>query len=53
MTPQQSTARPSEVVKAKSQSTSWPISAVFVLIAAVTFLAYLPALSGDFLWDDA
>jgi protein O-mannosyl-transferase len=53
MTSQQSTARPSEVVKAKSQSTGWPVSAVFVLIGALTFLAYLPALSGDFLWDDA
>ncbi len=29
------------------------IAAIFALIAAVTFIAYIPAISGEFLWDDA
>ena len=29
------------------------MGAVFALIALVTFVAYGPALTGDFLWDDA
>jgi len=53
MTFQQSSPRVGEGNKAKSQWSNWPLGAVFMLIATVTFTAYIPALSGDFIWDDA
>ncbi|WP_414661616.1 tetratricopeptide repeat protein [Horticoccus sp. 23ND18S-11] len=31
----------------------WPISGAFALILMATLVAYFPALTGDFLWDDA
>ncbi len=31
----------------------WPLGRVFALILAVTVVAYYPALTGEFLWDDA
>lgn len=31
----------------------WPLAALFALILGVTLIAYLPALSGGRLWDDA
>ncbi len=53
MIPKQSTSLIREGTKAKSQWSNWPLGAVFIFIAALTFFAYLPAISGDFLWDDA
>jgi tetratricopeptide (TPR) repeat protein len=35
------------------QSGRWPLWALFALILAATLAAYFPALTGDFLWDDA
>ncbi|MSU52573.1 MAG: tetratricopeptide repeat protein [Opitutaceae bacterium] len=35
------------------ESRGWPMGAVFALIFGATLTAYFPALSGDFLWDDA
>ncbi|MBI2511717.1 MAG: tetratricopeptide repeat protein [Opitutae bacterium] len=31
----------------------WPLGAIFALCLLATFVAYLPSLRGDFLWDDA
>jgi tetratricopeptide (TPR) repeat protein len=31
----------------------WPLSAVFLLLFVAVLIAYLPCLTGDFLWDDA
>jgi protein O-mannosyl-transferase len=53
MIPKQSTSLIGEGTKVKSQWSNWPTGAVFIFIAALTFIAYLPAISGDFLWDDA
>lgn len=41
------------VAKPARQPGDWPPGAVFALIFAVTLVAYFPALTGDFLWDDA
>src|SRR4051812_45517571 len=30
----------------------WPMGAVFALVLLVTLIAYQPALTGEFLWDD-
>ena len=34
-------------------SNRWPLRVVFALIGMVTLTAYFPALTGEFLWDDA
>jgi len=39
--------------QAAPESGRWPLGLVFALILVVTFAAYFPALTGDFLWDDA
>jgi protein O-mannosyl-transferase len=44
---------PSAVAAAAPESGRWPLGAVFALILVVTLAAYFPALTGDFLWDDA
>jgi len=38
---------------AASGADRWPLGAIFALILGATLLAYLPALSGGLLWDDA
>ena len=38
---------------AAPESGGWPLGAVFALVLVATLVAYSPALSGDFLWDDA
>ena len=43
----------SPAVAATSQANGWPPGALFALIAVALLVAYLPALTGDFLWDDA
>lgn len=40
-------------VASASAARGWPVGAVFTLILLVTLIAYFPALTGDFLWDDA
>ncbi len=38
---------------AAPESGHWPMGVVFALILVATLVAYFPALTGDFLWDDA
>jgi tetratricopeptide (TPR) repeat protein len=46
-------ASPGAVSPAAPESVPWPLGAVFALILVATLAAYFPALTGDFLWDDA
>ncbi|OYU99529.1 MAG: hypothetical protein CFE26_25505, partial [Verrucomicrobiales bacterium VVV1] len=42
-----------DAAAASAASGRWPMGVVAALVAVVTLAAYFPALSGDFLWDDA
>lgn len=50
--PQRPASSP-DVAVAAPASGRWPLGAVFALILVATLAAYYPALTGDFLWDDA
>jgi hypothetical protein len=53
MKPSKSSPSPTRPAGAAPDPVGWPMGAVFALVALVTFVAYFPALAGDFLWDDA
>ena len=53
MKPQKSTGSAPRVSAVVPKTREWPPSLFFVLVAVVSVVAYLPALGGDFLWDDA
>jgi protein O-mannosyl-transferase len=50
--PKHSTS-PRAISAAAPAAGCWPLGAVFALIFITTLVAYFPALTGDFLWDDA
>src|SRR5882672_1738447 len=43
----------SVVAAAAPASARWPLATVFALLFVAALAAYFPALTGDFLWDDA
>ena len=47
------TSSPRATAAPAPEAGRWPIGAVFALVLVVTIAAYFPALTGDFLWDDA
>ena len=53
MKPPKHPAAPHAVSATKAESDRWPPAAVFALFLVATLAAYFPALTGDFLWDDA
>ena len=53
MTPLSRPASPRAIAAVASAEGRWPLGAMFALILIVTLVAYFPALTGDFLWDDA
>jgi tetratricopeptide (TPR) repeat protein len=53
MKPSKRPASPRAVAAVAPESGGWPLGAVFALVLGATLTAYFPALTGDFLWDDA